>query len=828
MTDRALDALDWLDLASFQLTRTNGFGEEAPDPAAFDQWRDGVAPAWRPRNRPGSDVRSLAEEELDGEPWVLGSLQRASELVLVRTPTETWALPDSWARATMVRWRLPMGTVHAAALAGAPAGAPHPLRSSGANAVAADSHVHVGAILPFDVLFGLMIDRLCRAPEDLSRFREEFRDSADMTFDPALPLIVATVLSALIGRRCQAPAGPSFEEIVRDAATAENTALRVCRGDTWGYLKTRTGEAAEPRYQSVTDHFALLKPWRSLREEADPLWSVISEEADWTRRAAADPALARALVEILRCKAVLHCAVTQGARLGLHEFLARSERLRPMRKLATGSKRDVVRLGLAFVGADTGTAAIELRTSEQSDSSPSELPRELALSLNAQFAGYEDFASDTDIVASWPLCFIRSERGNLDLVEEVTSPGASLSAQGSRPTLDVSGGRTVRFQIEDIWNIAAVMVQLMRHVPGARGVLPGFDVAGNERALPSWLFAALFAVIDDRLPDGWSQPLSTYRVHAGESAASPLEGLRRIHEAVAAVTPDGVRPRIGHALALDDPPWSWDELVQQPCDEAHDDLVWAWGMLRGRGPSELLTEIEAAIEHFGARLYAGADAGTVTAEHYHQAYQRRFELEHLQRIGYLIEGTSGWPMLAVAIQSSACQDQADHILLHYLTDTSLRAPVSGLLIDQTRLRDTYEALQPLVIHQLQERRSIVEACPTSNLVIGGVDGYKKHPMLGMLNRGIDVTLSTDDPGLFGTTLSEEYALMRPGLEALPGDTDALVTQLRQRSMEVMGSSGTRTDVVAGIAQLREHWQAGRLLDPPLHVAGPPDEHEIPL
>ena len=61
----------------------------------------------------------------------------------------------------------------------------------------------------------------------------------------------------------------------------------------------------------------------------------------------------------------------------------------------------------------------------------------------------------------------------------------------------------------------------------------------------------------------------------------------------------------------------------------------------------------------------------------------------------------------------------------------------------------------------------LEVCPTSNLRTGALGrqtgqpnaGYKQHPLPSFLRRGLPVTLSSDDPAMFETTVSDEYGHM---------------------------------------------------------------------
>jgi aminodeoxyfutalosine deaminase len=61
----------------------------------------------------------------------------------------------------------------------------------------------------------------------------------------------------------------------------------------------------------------------------------------------------------------------------------------------------------------------------------------------------------------------------------------------------------------------------------------------------------------------------------------------------------------------------------------------------------------------------------------------------------------------------------------------------------------------------------LEVCPTSNLRTGALArqigqptaGYEQHPLPLFYRRGLSVTLSSDDPAMFETSVSREYALV---------------------------------------------------------------------
>jgi adenosine deaminase len=65
---------------------------------------------------------------------------------------------------------------------------------------------------------------------------------------------------------------------------------------------------------------------------------------------------------------------------------------------------------------------------------------------------------------------------------------------------------------------------------------------------------------------------------------------------------------------------------------------------------------------------------------------------------------------------------------------------------------------PEVLNEALQRGVVFEVCLTSNWQSGVVDQIEEHPLPRMLDAGLQVTLSTDDPALSRIRLSDEYAL----------------------------------------------------------------------
>jgi len=69
----------------------------------------------------------------------------------------------------------------------------------------------------------------------------------------------------------------------------------------------------------------------------------------------------------------------------------------------------------------------------------------------------------------------------------------------------------------------------------------------------------------------------------------------------------------------------------------------------------------------------------------------------------------------------------------------------------------------LLVQTLAGRGIPLECCPTSNMRTGVVASWEDHPIARLHAAGVRVTVNSDDPALFGTSLSEEWRLLESRL-----------------------------------------------------------------
>lgn len=87
----------------------------------------------------------------------------------------------------------------------------------------------------------------------------------------------------------------------------------------------------------------------------------------------------------------------------------------------------------------------------------------------------------------------------------------------------------------------------------------------------------------------------------------------------------------------------------------------------------------------------------------------------------------------------------------------IRAAITHLPI--TRIGHGVRVIEdPKLMELIIERGITLECCPTSNIALCVYPHYEEHPLLKLYQAGIKVTLNSDDPPYFGTTIGHEYAV----------------------------------------------------------------------
>jgi adenosine deaminase len=86
---------------------------------------------------------------------------------------------------------------------------------------------------------------------------------------------------------------------------------------------------------------------------------------------------------------------------------------------------------------------------------------------------------------------------------------------------------------------------------------------------------------------------------------------------------------------------------------------------------------------------------------------------------------------------------------------SVRAALAEIEVE--RIGHGVRAIEdPALVDELAERGVVLEVCPGSNVALGIYPSFRQHPIGRLYEKGVKVTISTDDPPYFHTSMAREY------------------------------------------------------------------------
>jgi adenosine deaminase len=114
---------------------------------------------------------------------------------------------------------------------------------------------------------------------------------------------------------------------------------------------------------------------------------------------------------------------------------------------------------------------------------------------------------------------------------------------------------------------------------------------------------------------------------------------------------------------------------------------------------------------------------------------------------------------------------------------------------------------PRLLDYLRQHHIVLDISPSSNLYTGAVAAWEVHPLRRLYDSGVALTINTDDPTFFQTTLTDEYrhivqhfaftadelcALVRTSVQAAflpPAERDALAQRVEQQLSSLRSELG---------------------------------------
>jgi len=110
---------------------------------------------------------------------------------------------------------------------------------------------------------------------------------------------------------------------------------------------------------------------------------------------------------------------------------------------------------------------------------------------------------------------------------------------------------------------------------------------------------------------------------------------------------------------------------------------------------------------------------------------------------------------------------------------------------------------PCLVEHLVAHQTPLEICPSSNVCTNVCASIAEHPVKELIDAGVLVTLNTDDPAMFSTTLNREYELVAEAFDLHIDDIAALLRNSIRASF-----MPNRTHLLAEFDQVRETHRRG--------------------
>ena len=385
-----------------------------------------------------------------------------------------------------------------------------------------------------------------------------------------------------------------------------------------------------------------------------------------------------------------------------------------------------------------------------------------------------------------------------------------------------------------------------------RVALTTLDAAGDENKVPPEVFAPVARELRESTKrlfrrDRHGIMKRTHGIrfafHAGEDFSHIVTGMRRIHETIDFLHYER-DDRLGHALAIGLKPRDWMQQKREvllPFEEHFDNCLWLYQMsivlsTKATGLPYMVDFYRQKMKKL-VEIAEGSCSGSSTSigssatsdethgflDDYQKAYSaRRFLWEENYNI------LEEWKQLTPVVRSicskyvdrhSKKKDVSikpeiwDRLVVITIDDgVDIGESQDGIFYNEkvTDMEmDFWEAVQDEMLDLCSRKGIILEANPSSNVAISDIRNYSEHPIFrwrpvddhelvaeecynrwGIRNGSVVVCVNSDDPGIFTTTLQNEFRLILKAASAKYPEEKARLwlDDIRKRGVEIFNAN----------------------------------------
>ena len=188
----------------------------------------------------------------------------------------------------------------------------------------------------------------------------------------------------------------------------------------------------------------------------------------------------------------------------------------------------------------------------------------------------------------------------------------------------------------------------------------------------------------------------------------------------------------------------------------------------GLAAREIAEAIKAAVpQDMEARLYIGLHHAGFSKDH--DRYLSEI-LDTPEIDGIDLHGPEEFPLQGWSKEFWKAAKTAGKALKAHAGELSGPSSIAEVIEDLgvAKVQHGIKAINdPGVINLATQSGASFDICPISNVKLRNVSDISVHPLLELEDAGIPCTLSTDDPFIFGNTLTDEYLAVAEGLQATP-------------------------------------------------------------